>query len=372
MKRNALVILAVIFAATAAFGAVSRATADRSTKVDRNLLVNKPAAIDANNSPSIARNPRRPQNLALSYRVDRPNYSAAVAWSEDGGNTWGRTALPLPEGKDRPFAPDVAFAPDGTLYVSYVHLEGRGNVPASLWVSSSQDGGRTLSAPTMLSGRLAFQARLAIAPSGAVHVTWLQGKEVALYRFTTIENPIVAATSVDGGRTFSAPVTLSDAERPRVGAASPVIDSKGELVVLYQDFKGDRRDFENLDGPTWEEPFALVVTRSSDGGRTFSKGVEVDSGLIPTKRFVVFLPDFPSLAAGPGGSLYVAWADGRNQDEDVFVRRSGDGGAPGKRLCGSTTTRRVMPPASTYPGSRWRPAGGSTWSSSTAVVTGKT
>ncbi|MBW3649768.1 MAG: glycoside hydrolase, partial [Actinobacteria bacterium] len=97
-------------------------------------------------------------------------------------------------------------------------------------------------------------------------------------------------------------------------------------VVLYQDFKGDRRDFEFLEGPAWGDPFALVVTRSDDGGRTFSQGVEVDDDVVPARRFLVFLPEFPSLAAARDGSLYVAWADGRNDDEDVFMRRSGDGG----------------------------------------------
>jgi hypothetical protein len=96
--------------------------------------------------------------------------------------------------------------------------------------------------------------------------------------------------------------------------------------VLYEDFKGDRRDFEYLEGPPWEDPFALVVTTSGDGGRSFGRGVELESGVVPTRRFLVFLPEFPSLAAAPGGRLYVAWADGRNGDEDVFLRRSDDGG----------------------------------------------
>ena len=358
MKRNALALVAAALAACALFGSFRLATADRDTKVGNNVLVNPPALIDANNSPSIVRNPRRPANVALSYRVDRPGFSAAVAWSEDGGITWGRTALPLPEGKDRPFAADVAFAPDGILYVTYVHLEGAGNVPATLWLSSSRDGGRTLSAPIMVSGRLAFQARLAIARSGAIHVTWLQGREVALYRFTSVENPIVAVSSTDGGRTFSRPVQLSDPERERVGVASPVLDDKDELVVLYEDFKGDRRDFENLEGPAWSEPFALVITRSSDGGRTFSKGVEVESGLVPTKRFLVFLPDFPSLAAGPDGSMFVTWADGRNEDEDAFIRRSDDGGrtwAPPVRVNDNPKgdgTAQYLPMVAVAPGGR--------------------
>jgi hypothetical protein len=290
------------------------------------VAVNPPGPIDANNSPTVARNPRRPDNVVIAHRVDRPRFSAALQWSLDGGRTWERSSLPLPDGKDRPFGPDAAFGPDGTVYVVYVNLEGPGNVPDNLWLTTSSDGGRSLRAPVRVAGRLTFQPRLAVDRSGTVHVTWLQAADVGLLRLVGSPNPVVASRSTDGGRTFSPPTTVSDPARERVGAASPAIDSQGELVVLYQDFKGDRRDFENLEGPPWEEPFALVLTRSSDGGRSFSKGVEVDSGLVPTRRFLVFLPEFPSVATGPEGVIYVAWGDGRNGDEDVFVRRSGDGG----------------------------------------------
>ncbi|HSH58116.1 MAG TPA: exo-alpha-sialidase [Acidimicrobiales bacterium] len=326
MSRIALALLAVALAVAAVVGAFVLLTADRSTDVGPNVMVNPEGVVEANNTPTIVRNPRQPQNVVVAHRVDRPNFSANLQWSTDGGATWQPTVLPLPPGKDRPFAPDAAFAPDGTLYVTYVHLEGEGNVPANLWMATSSDSGRTLSAPVSIAGPLSFQARLAVEPSGAVHVTWLAAKEVALYRLAGGPHPIVSSRSTDRGRTFSPPVQVSDPERQRVGAASPVIDANGQLVVLYQDFRGDRRDFEYLQGPVWEEPFGLVLTRSTDGGKSFSRGVELESGVVPTKRFLVFLPDFPSLAADSGDGLYVSWADGRHGDEDVFVRRSEDGG----------------------------------------------
>jgi hypothetical protein len=111
-----------------------------------------------------------------------------------------------------------------------------------------------------------------------------------------------------------------------VGAATPVIDGRGRLVVLYEDFKGDQRDFQNLPGPHWDQPFALVVTRPV-GASAFAKGVQLEAGVLPDQRFLVYTPEFPSIAAGPGDTLYVAWADARNGDEDVFLRRSADGGA---------------------------------------------
>jgi len=306
-----------------------------TTSVGPNTLVNPAGTITANNSPSLVRDPRNPARLVVTHRIDRPGFSALLDWSADGGRTWRPTALRLPPGTtpcaaspDRvacPFGPDAAFGPDGSLYVVYASLEGGGNTPGALWLARSSDGGRTLDPPVAVTGKLAFQARLAVDRSGTVYVVWLAADAVGLNRLSGPAR-VVASRSSDRGRTFSAPVPVSDAGRELVGAASPVIDSKGDLVVLYEDFKRDRRDFEGLEGPVAEEPFGLVVSRSPDGGRTFLPGVELDSDVVPTKRFLVFLPEYPSLAAGPSGELFVAWTDGRNGDEDVLLRRSDDGG----------------------------------------------
>lgn len=294
--------------------------------VGRNVFINPAQPLDANNSPTLLRNPIRAENLVMTNRIDRLGFSALLSSSIDNGATWKVMTLPLPPKLDRPFAPDIAFSPDGTLFVSYVDLEGHGNVPGNLWVANSKDGGQTLSDPVRVAGQLTFQVRLAADNDHRVHLIWLQAAQVGLLRLAGAPARIVSAHSTDEGQTWSAPVEVSDAGRERVAAATPTIDSEGHLVVLYEDFRGDRRDFENLDGPAAEEPFALVVARSEDGGTTFSAGQEVDSGLVPTRRFLVFLPEFPTMAVGRGGELYVAWSDGRNGDEDVFVRRSGDNG----------------------------------------------
>ncbi|MFN2607383.1 MAG: sialidase family protein [Acidimicrobiales bacterium] len=326
MRRTVLALAAGVGAAVVVGSAVALVVGF-GTVVGANVLVNVPDPITANNSPTVVHDPRSPAHLALVQRVDRPDFSAVLETSADSGATWQSHSLPLPPGADRPFAPDAAFAPDGTLYVLYANLEGLANTPANLWLARSADDGRTLSAPAHVAGKLAFQPRLAVGTDGVVHVTWLQAADVGLFRLGEGPNPVVASRSDDGGRTFSPPVQVSDPARPRVGAASPVVDSAGRLVVLYEDFRGDRRDFENLDGPPADEPFALVVATSPDGGRTFSPGVEAEPAVVPTARFVVFLPPFPSLAAGPGGVLYVAWSDGRDGDPDVLLRRSADGGA---------------------------------------------
>ena len=337
MKRTAIALLAVGAGVIAVVVAAIALTAGGGgTKLSAIGFVNRAGPIDVVNSPTVAYNPARKGNVVVTYRMDRPGYSGFLSYSYNGGQTWEQTVLPLPrdvalcaasQGTPCPFAPDVAFAPDGTLYVTYVNLQGAGNRPDNLWISTSTDGGRTLSLPTRIAGALTFQPRITIDPKGPIYVTWLQATEVALLRFSDPPPRIVTVRSDDGGKTFSPPVFVSDVQRPRVLAPSPVVDKNGQLIVMYEDLKQNRRDYENQPGPPAELPFALVVTRSTDGGKTFTPGVEFESNVQATRRFLPFLPETPQLAAAPDGKLYAAWADGRNGDDDVWLRRSSDSGA---------------------------------------------
>lgn len=312
----------------AAFLIVALVTRGPNPQVSANALLaakGPNAIVSANDSPTVVRNPTNANNIVVTNRIDRPGYDADVHWTNDGGATWSSTTLPLPAGRDRRYAPDAAFAGDGTLYVLYVNLEGSGNDPQELWLARSSDGGATFQGPSPITGRYAFQARLAIDSSGAIYVTYLHATEVGLL---TIPGPveILMQKSTDHGQTFSSPVQVSDQQRVHIGAATPVIDSNGNLDVLYEDYKGDARDFLNLPGPAWESPFALVLTRSTNHGQSFSAGQEIDSGLVPSGRFLVYLPQVPALAAGPNDSLYAAWSDARSGADRVYLRRSVDGG----------------------------------------------
>lgn len=301
-----------------------------------NLPINSgaddPLDISSHNSPSIARDPTEPANLAVADRIDSPVFSCALHISSDGGATWTQTPIPAPsDPKAKCFAPDVAFSSDGTLYYSFVTLKGLGNVPDVFWVASSEDGGRTLSAPKRISGPLAFQTRLLSDPRvpDRLFAVWLQAEATATLAFPETGYPIVFTRSDDGGDSWSEPVEISGSERLRVVAPVPAIREDGTLFVTYLDLGDDALDYAGghggRGGPPYPGSWSLVLTRSRDGGATWSQ-TEVDNAVVPTARFVVFLPPQPSIAVGPE-DVYITFHDGRLGDPDVWLWRSEDDGS---------------------------------------------
>ncbi len=289
--------------------------------------------ISAQNSPTLVRNPVDGANLAIADRIDSPRFACALHISHDRGATWSPTPIRLPRARaPKCYAPDVAFGADGTLYVSFVTLSGLGNVPGAAWIVSSRDGGRTLGAPVRVLGPLTFQLRLVADPvvPRRLYLVWLKASGVGLLQLTRTGNPIVMSRSDDGGATWRPPARVSDPSLPRVDAGSLAVGPRGQLSVLYLDLGDDRLDYAGAhagqDGPPYQGAWRLVLARSRDGGSTWTQSL-VEPSLVPTERFIVFIPPFPSLAADPRSDrLYAAFQDGRLGDSDVRLWTSTDAG----------------------------------------------
>jgi hypothetical protein len=335
-----LIVIAIALVATGIGAIIISSSYDtpREAKVlGPNLAVNDGASnaldLNANNSPTLVRNPREEGNVVAANRIDSPAYSCALHVSFDGGGRWTQTPIPAPRGEEpKCFAPDAAFGSDGTLYVSYVTLKGRANAPNAVWLTRSTDGGKTLSAPieTPL-GPKAFQVRLTADPTAAkrIYLTYLKADELGLYTFSNTGNPIMAVRSDDGGTDWSDPARVSGASRQRVVAPSPAIGKGSELNVLYLDLGDDVLDYggghRGRGGPPYDGRWQLVLARSTDRGVTWKESV-VDDAIVPTERFIVFTPPFPSLAVDrDSGKVYAAFHDGRDGDADVRLWTLGSG-----------------------------------------------
>jgi hypothetical protein len=301
-----------------------------------NLPVNEGASVAtdlrANNSPKLVQSPVDANNLVVANRVDSPEYSCGLSVSFDGGGRWAQTPIPAPADASagrKCFAPDVAFAADGTLFLSYVTLKGRENAPEAVWISRSGDGGKTLDSPvrTPLPPH-SFGVRLTTDPRAAdrVHLTWLEADELGLYQFSGTGNPIQTIRSDDGGVNWTDPVRVSSPARERVVAPAPVAGANpDELFVLYLDLGDDALDYagghRGQGGAPYPGTWELVLARSTDRGGTWEESV-VDDEIVPTERFIVFTPPVPSLAVDrEDGTLYAAFQDGRAGDADVLLWR---------------------------------------------------
>jgi hypothetical protein len=295
--------------------------------IGRNIPINdgarNPLDLTANNSPTIVRNPQADDNLVLANRIDSPTYSCSVATSVDAGASWTPTVIPAPSrNAGLCYSPDVAFAADGTLYLTFVTLKGRANAPRAAWLSTSTDGGKTLSKPIRTPlGRLAFQSHINTDPTdpARIYITWLKASDVGLYKFTETGNPIQTIRSDDRGQTWKDPVRVSDPKRLRAIAPSTAVGDDGKVYVLYLDVGDDSLDYagehKGRGGAPYDGPWHLVLARSSDKGATWEESV-VDNSIIPTERFIAFSPPAPSIALD-GDRVYAAFTNGKLGDADV-------------------------------------------------------
>lgn len=288
----------------------------------------------ANNSPMLAADSTDPRFVVAAFRRDAPDFGCGMQVSGDGGRGWvpARPVPRLPPGAEKCYAPEVAFDQAGTLYYLFVGLKGKGNNPMGVFLTSSEDRARTFRPPRLVLGPSNYQVRMAVDPTlgarGRIHLVWLHvGAPAPLGGLPPSVNPILAKHSDDGGRSFSAPVQVSDSNRPRAVAPALAPGPDHAVHVLYYDLQENRVDYQGFEGPTWPGRWSLVSTSSYDGGRHFGPGATVDNRLVPPGRvMLIFTMPPPALVASRAGALYAAWTDARNGDPDVFMARSGGAG----------------------------------------------
>lgn len=292
-------------------------------------------AARAQNSPEVAVDPTDSDVVALAVRVDRPDFSCGLELSGDGGRLWAPVdPVPLlPEGVDKCYGPEVAFDSDGTLFYLFVGLEGPGNRPYGVYLTSSEDRGRSWSQPWEVLGPGNYQVRMvldrAAGGEGRMHLVWLRtSQEPGLGGLPAPPNPIVASHSDDRGRSWSEPVLVSDPEgQPRAVAPAVALGVDGAVHVAFYDLEDDSRDYRGLEGDTWPGTWSVMHGVSTNRGETFEEPVVVDDGVVPPERvMLIFTMAPPAVAAGGDGGVHVAWHDGRNGDWDVFAAASDDQG----------------------------------------------
>ncbi|HYE80084.1 MAG TPA: hypothetical protein VEI97_19060, partial [bacterium] len=287
----------------------------------------------ANNSPVIQADPNQARFVAMAHRLDAPDFGCGLSLSGDGGRRWApaRPIAALPPGAEKCYAPEVGFDGAGTLYYLFVGLAGAGNEPMGAFLTTSKDRGRSFAAPHRVLGPLNFGVRMAIDATmgqmGRLHLVWLHAtSDPPLGGFGSPPNPILAAHSDDGGRSFSEPVQVSDGGREKVTAPALALGPGRAVHVGYYDLGDDARDYHGLEGPVWEGRWALVVSSSFDGGGRFGPGVVAEEAVVPFERVMLVFTMAPPALVAEDRRVCVGWADSRLGDADAWVRCSPDAG----------------------------------------------
>ena len=285
----------------------------------------------ANNSPLLVADPAEPRFVVMANRLDAPDFSCALQVSGDGGRGWApaRPVPELPAGADKCYAPEVAFDRAGMLYYLFVGLAGRGNTPMGVFLTTSADRGRTFSTPRRVLGPRNYSVRMAIDPErgrrGRMHLVWLKATlPPATGGFGPPPNPIFAAYSDDGGRSFSEPSRVNDPARELAVAPALSLGQDGAVHVAYYDLGRDRVDYQGLEGPVWQGKWSLVMSSSFDGGRSFGtfRGGVIDSEIVPPERVMLIFTMAPAALVAQGERVCVGWTDARKGDRDVLSRCS--------------------------------------------------
>ena len=210
--------------------------------------------------PMVAVNPVDPDNLVgVSMKFDSAGLMVVALASRDGGRAWLESPIPACR-----FDPWVAFLPTGMVLLSCQQGE-------TVQVFRSGDGGATWSEPTQVSGdSMEYDhPTLAVDPTdgarrGTAYVVSGHSAQSSSGSYSHLAPAV--ATSLDGGRTFSAQVRLQSTNVWSM-PSSPVVLSDGTLGFTINDFAVDAG---SAGGFIVLKTGRMWWATSTDGGRTLS------------------------------------------------------------------------------------------------------
>ena len=301
--------------------------------------------------PFAAIHPGNPNLLVAAWQQDSWSNGGAravvSAVSSDGGATWSRTLHPMsrcggaasgaPGDLERATDPCVDISPDGTLHMMGLAFDGgalQAGSASAMLASRSTDSGRTWSTPAVLvrdGDRFFHDKNTHTAdPLDArfVYAVW--------DRLDTSNNgPTLLVRSTDGGATWeSARVIYTPTPAAGTGSSQTIGNrivvptagvARGVLVNVFLQIytvagnqtsrvavnrSGDR-------GLTWTVPVFIAEQRTVGTRDALTGQIIRDGGIIP------------NIAAGPDGTLWVAWQEARfsaGARDAIAVSRSSDGG----------------------------------------------
>jgi hypothetical protein len=248
----------------------------------------------------------------------------------------------------------VAAGRDGAVYVLWQNntkVPGRRFPASDLRFARSADGGRTFSPAVTVNDDAGGVPSshtfhdLAVAPDGTVWISWIDSRAKDAVRAARPRpasapvghghghgddadlppSEIRVARSADGGRTFGASMVVDTAPCPCCRTSLAFAADGTVYVAWRKEYAGDVRD--------------VVVARLAAGGTAFSPPVRVhaDAWVFPACPHTG-----PSLAVDARGRVHVGWYTGQAARQGLWLARSDDGarsfGRPAALVTGADIT----------------------------------
>ena len=219
--------------------------------------------------------------------------------SSDGGATWSRVNVgTMKDGAVGNSDPDLAVAPDGTLYFAALVYNPKAGEGERINIGASPDGGATWKWTLLSKTRFDDRPWVEVTPDGTAHVIWNDGAGVCY------------AVSKDRGLTW----TEQERIHSKGGSSHLATGPNGEIAVRI--IPGSAA------GSKYDEGVDLIAV-STDGGLTWTKHEAPGYREWNDPR-----SDFPvprwiePLAWDTGGALYSFWANLKG----IWLARSLDRG----------------------------------------------
>jgi len=293
--------------------------------------------------------------LTLTAAADLTGY----AYSTNGGSTFTDAGvLPNAPAFNNLGDPWLGTDRSGNFYYSNLMLDGTtGNLDVG--VAKSTNGGKTFSAPRVVSpsndafyfgdkDALAVGRDPAVNTRDDIYVAWDDQFLDQDFDFFT---GLPVARSTDGGATWHvayADKVLADTTGcsfTQYIGATPAVAPSGVLYVAAEKISVHDPDCIGV-APTFSE----WIFRSTNGGQSFNAGKQIasvtetgDLNLGP--GMVMRNLEFPTIAVGTHGTVYVAWNDALSGHSNIRLGTTTDGGFTWTRSWATQGTQDKVQPA---------------------------
>jgi hypothetical protein len=228
-----------------------------------------------------------------------PNRRVVFTRSNDLGDTFS-DLIEVSRSSGNAFDPEIAV--DSSEGVNVV-WEDDGSGASAIMFARSADGGKTFSAPKLISSGSgeATEAHIATSPNGQIYVVWNQ----------VINNgsrQAFLSRSTDNGASFSEPLNLSNDSGADIHKA--FVTSRGNAVfVAYNNDQSASRQ--------------VYLVKSEDNGQTFGDPVQVSNANRSRGR-----GHSVSMCVDSEGTLHLVWIDSSvigNDEGLLYYSRSSNG-----------------------------------------------